>query len=948
MRVLRLSVRSGDESVQVRLSTAEGKPLREGTVSSTTPELLPPAIFGELARLCRAEPTALHIDADLANSDADWESLEDTCGARVVVRGRGIAARLPRRNLRVLVCWSDPSSGDYPPLQHLEAEVDAVCNGLRAPECRKISIKELPHATSTSIERRIRAWKPHVIHFVGHCQSSVPSSYLVTEDGKGGCDKLFARELATITALAGTRLLVLSGCHTASTAMLVADEGVTTAIGIRDRLGDQYAYAWSRAFYAALGAGATFDEAVAQTRLAVSSYGAENRPVLVIANGADDADERPPPPTNLPTFLRPFVGRMRQRSEIAERLLKSRVRLLTLHAMGGMGKTRLACQVGWDVLQHYEDGIWFIDCDFLSTGDQLVASVCEAVGAPPGIGLRGLSDFLAESQLLLVIDCFERFVDEYRTLTTILSRCPDVQILVTSRIVLDEGQTYPLLPLADGGESKGTEALQLFESLAAERTGLVVTRETRSLCKQIVRRLQGVPLALVLAAGRLQHVSLAELHDRLCAQTLGDTRKSRSNRDKHASLFRVVSDSFDLLPDEGRKLGVAISVFQGSFTMQDACAVIRDYDDVEHGIYLLCDHAVLSATGIGVSTRYRALDTVREYLAALSESVDWPTLRLRHFEHFSKSAESLRIAISSPPSNAAGTFLQGLGNYRSVWQYALSTNEDALILATAASLSRLFFEVGLRTEFLEIAEHGTSLARAQGDRARLSEFLGLLGSQAGRDGHFAAAETFWREKKELCRKQMDGEMLREISLDLALMYSRNNQPERSLAIIEELWDELSLIPDAHALRGQILAELGELTEAARMCESAERSLKSAKPLSPLFTDMTLSSAYLALKVGKSCERHAKKMLDCAVRLHLDQPAGLALLILAKCYMSVDRTDEGVRFAHGAACMPKSASHRVWNESRELLKKMQQVVPTKTELRKWPQVAMSLSELPPVL
>lgn len=916
--------------------------MREEALSTGGTDLLPPSLFGELSRLCLQEPTSLHLDDDSLNAETDWESLEDTCGVRVVVRGVGDASRLPRRFLRVLICWSNPSSGEYPPLQHLEAEVEAVANGLRAPECRHISIKELPHATALSIKSRIRTWKPHVVHFVGHCQKKHTASYLVVEDGKGGQDELYAADLARAIAEAKTQLLVLSGCHTSEIAVQISTQGGATAIGIRDRVGDQYAYAWSRALYAALGAGANLEEAVAQTRLAVKGYKAENRPILVLGNGGADQLERPQPPTNLPTFLRPFVGRHRQRSEIAEKLLTSKIRLLTLHAMGGMGKTRLACQVGWDVLSHYEDGVWFVDCDFLSTGDQLIAAICEVVGANPSAGIHGLQQFLAEARLLLVIDCFERFVDEYRTLTEILARCPGVQMLVTSRIVLDEGLTYPLLPMADGTETKGTEALELFESLAIERTGLDLTRTTRNLCKKIVRLLQGVPLAIVLCASQLQNLSLEELHERLSKSLLGQSRRHRSREDKHESLVRVVSDSFDLLPEEGRRLAVALSVFHGSFSMKDARAVLCDFKDVENGIYLLCDHAMLSPSGIGGSTRYRALDTVREYLAGLSHTVNWETLRERHFDHYRALAQDLRHSLSvSAWSVAAKGFVQDLGNFRAMWRFACEKGDPLSTLHVASLLSRPFYEIGLKSDFMEMARLGQVEARRLNDREALSEFIGLLGSQAGRDGDYAEAETLWREKIDICRELGDESAASEILLDLALLHSRSGNPSKALELLDEFQTMSSGVPDAMALRGQILADLGRIEDARTECAGAEALAQTGPPLSARFLAMTLSTAYLAIGDIERSRRHALEMLRISLELGFDQPAGRALILLARGFIAEGDLAMAQRCATAAACMPRGASESVWSEAKSVLVHFGWAEPTRAARNSWPEQAKTL-------
>ena len=340
----------------------------------------------------------------------------------------------------------------------------------------------------------------------------------------------------------------------------------------------------------------------------------------------------------LPHALTSFVGRKREAGRVRTLVLESR--LLTLTGPGGSGKTRLATEVAAKLTSRFRDGVFLAELAPLGDGtlvDQVVASVL-GVAQPPGRHLAAaLSDHLRPRQLLLVIDNCEHLVAEVASLVDPLLRsCPDLQVLATSRAALgiDGERVWSVPPMAT------SEAVALlFERARAARAGFATDRQGDELAAEICGRLDGMPLAIELAAARLKTLTLEEL-----AHRLGDrfgllTDSSRTSLPQHRTLRAAMAWSHDLLPASAQVLWRRISVFAGGFELEAAEAICSDGSIDPHQVLAdlttLVDSSIVNVSERQRASRFQVLETVREFgRIKLQESGERPALQRRHLDWY--------------------------------------------------------------------------------------------------------------------------------------------------------------------------------------------------------------------------------------------------------------------------------------------------------------------------
>jgi non-specific serine/threonine protein kinase len=365
---------------------------------------------------------------------------------------------------------------------------------------------------------------------------------------------------------------------------------------------------------------------------ASASSGPARRPVAVM-------------PNNLPLSTTTFVGRAADRDGVRAALEESR--LVTLTGPGGIGKTRLALQAATELLDRFVDGVWLVDLAPLSDPLLVAAAVGDAVGIrerPGRAMLDSLSEQLCDRALLIVLDNCEHLIDAGAALAhRLLATCADVRLLVTSREPLNvPGETIWRLRALELDEA----VLLLARRGRAARPAFDVTAENRAAVEQICRRLDGLPLAIELAASRLASMSVSDIAVRLEDRFRLLTGGSRTAPPRQRTLEATVAWSYDLLSDAERLVFDRLSVFDGGWSLEAAERVCGDAATVFDGPDLLrrlVDRSlVLSAEGADGRTRYRLLETIhqfgRERLAARGESAD---ARGRHLRWAVALAEGL-------------------------------------------------------------------------------------------------------------------------------------------------------------------------------------------------------------------------------------------------------------------------------------------------------------------
>ncbi|MEU7723885.1 BTAD domain-containing putative transcriptional regulator [Streptomyces sp. NPDC040724] len=364
---------------------------------------------------------------------------------------------------------------------------------------------------------------------------------------------------------------------------------------------------------------------------------------------------RPAPPTNLRAGLASFVGREEDLAQVDALLV--RFRLTTLTGPGGAGKTRLAVQSARPLLDRFPDGVWLVELAPLSAPGDVPLAVLNALAlrehAPAaGDPLDRLAAALRTRTALLVLDNCEHLIEAAAaTADRLLGECPGLRILATSRepLGLTGEALWPVHPLAlppqdaDAAQALASPAVRLLnDRAAAARSGFAVTAETAPAVTRICRALDGMPLAIELAAARLRTMDAEQLAARLDDRFRLLTGGARTAPRQHQTLRAVVDWSWDLLTEAERALLRRLAAFPGGATVEAAEGVCAggpvEADGVLDLVTSLADKSLLVTAGDG---RYRMLETIRAYgLQKLAEAGEQEALRRAHAAYFTELART--------------------------------------------------------------------------------------------------------------------------------------------------------------------------------------------------------------------------------------------------------------------------------------------------------------------
>ncbi len=375
------------------------------------------------------------------------------------------------------------------------------------------------------------------------------------------------------------------------------------------------------------------------------------------------ATNPPPPRHNLPQAVTSFVGREKELREIGLRLEQHR--LLTLTGAGGCGKTRLALELAALRVEAYPDGVWLVELGALADPAYVVEAVAEALGVREEGGqplLRVLLDHLRTRSLLLVLDNCEHLLDACaRLVDEILRRSSGVRVFATSREGLgvsgEATSRVPSLSLPEADASltptelAASEAARLFVARAEQAdAGFRLTPENGATVASLCRRLDGIPLALELAAARLRSLSLEELQARLDQRFRLLTGGSRTALPRQQTLRSLIDWSYDLLNAEERALLSRLAVFAGGWALaaaEEVCA--GPEEEVLDHLTSLVDKSLVLAEAQGRETRYRMLETIRQYATErLQDRGEAAQIRSHHRDHYLALAETAARTMLGP------------------------------------------------------------------------------------------------------------------------------------------------------------------------------------------------------------------------------------------------------------------------------------------------------------
>jgi len=542
-------------------------------------------------------------------------------------------------------------------------------------------------------------------------------------------------------------------------------------------------------------------------------------------------------PSNLPQSLTSFVGRERERADVAALLQASR--LVTLTGAGGLGKTRLSVQVGADLLGRYSDGVWIVELAPVADPHLVPHSVAGALGVreEPGRPVQeALVAFVADRNLLLILDNCEHLVQACAELAeSLLGSAPRLSILASSRehLRIAPERVYPVstLSIPDAGRHVALDDLPQFEAvrLFVERAIAVqpafrLSERNADAVIKICRRLDGIPLAIELAAARLRTLTAESIAERLDDRFRLLTKGSRAAPPRQQTLAALIDWSHDLLDSRDRALFRRLAVFAGGWTLQGAEAVGAGAElaapDVLELLTALVEKSLVvldPETG-----RYRLLETVREYAQLrLDESGEAAAAGARHLDFCQRLSERASAHLSV--GGRSREWLEAMDaeseNLLAAHAFCGATNagEAGLVLAYDAYpywFRRGSLETGLRV-IHEALERPTARSRTKA-RCRALHAAGLLGCFAGR---YSEAQAALEESQSIAAEiGLEAgaagrlQLLAFAFLGLGDWLAARRQCEQALALARRQADKLQ-VASALSNLAQTYRLAGELDEA---------------------------------------------------------------------------------------------------------------------------------------
>ncbi len=423
-------------------------------------------------------------------------------------------------------------------------------------------------------------------------------------------------------------------------------------------------------------------------------------------------------PNNLPLQITSFVGRELEILTITQTLAKHR--LVTLVGAGGVGKTRLALQVGAELLDSYPDGVWMLEQAPISDGD-LIPTALASIFHVREAEHRSITEALVHSlklrQALIIFDNCEHVVEAAaRLIDTILRNCPNIRIIATTRqgLGIAGEAVHRVASLSVPQPSKdltaeeamrhGAVALFVERAIASTET-FRLTDENVFIVARLCQRLDGIALAIELAAPRLKALSVEQLEARLSERFRILTGGSRTALPRQQTMRALVDWSYELLTDDEKSLFRRVAVFGGGWTLDAASAICSD-ETIEDWAVLdllqsLVDKSMVVAELSGSEQRYRLLESTRQYAHELLEkSGELEPMQTRHAQYFLSYARKARVASWTSPVKAWLALLEPENdNLRAALDWALSEKRDVeLGAALAACLYRYWFLTSFEAE----------------------------------------------------------------------------------------------------------------------------------------------------------------------------------------------------------------------------------------------------------
>jgi predicted ATPase/class 3 adenylate cyclase len=504
-------------------------------------------------------------------------------------------------------------------------------------------------------------------------------------------------------------------------------------------------------------------------------------------------------PTNLPAERTSFIGRRQERAEVSA--LLEAARLVTLTGPGGTGKTRLALRVAADHLDRFAGGVFFVDLSPVTDPAVVLSEIARPLGVVEAPG-RDLVEVLAEhldsEHRLLVLDNLEQLSGAFPVIGGLLDRAPSVRILATSRIPLrlsgeHEYHVRPLpLPgreeLADLDRLSTCESVALFvERAAAVQPAFRITETTAPAVAEITARLDGLPLALELAASRVKVLSPNALAKRLEQRLPLLTGGARDVPERQRTLRSAIEWSHDLLDPDERRLFARLAVFAGGWSLESAEAVCDSDFDVLEALSSLVDASLVRRRESDGEVRFRMLETIREFaterLAASGEEDD---LRRRHARHYRDLAEAAEPHLTLGDSTTTLTRLEEEhDNLRAAMDWAEQEGDAETIVRIASALWGFWRRRGYLAESRARLERLVDLPAVREQGRLRAMALGALGSISYWQQDYERMAPLYQEALDIARELGDQRLLAEALHNASFIRIASGHPGQDAGLAQE-------------------------------------------------------------------------------------------------------------------------------------------------------------------
>jgi predicted ATPase/class 3 adenylate cyclase len=590
-------------------------------------------------------------------------------------------------------------------------------------------------------------------------------------------------------------------------------------------------------------------------------------------------------PNNLPQQMTSFIGR--EQALVDLRRLLPKTRLLTLTGSGGCGKTRLSLQVAAELLEQFPDGAWLVELAPLSDSDLVPPTVASVLGLkeePSKPIIQTLTEYLKDKRLLLLLDNCEHLLEACAQFAdALLRQCAGVQILASSRegLGINGEQAYRVPSLAVPDPKKAHtpvsvahfDAVQLFIDRALlTRPDFQLTAQNASRLASVCFRLDGIPLAIELAAARVRSLSLEDIDRNLNERFRLLTGGSRTALPRQQTLRSLIDWSYDLLNDADKVLLQRLSVFAGGWTLDAAERICAgDHSETETVLDLLSsliDKSLVAVEHLDGRVRYRLLETVRQYARErLMESGGAEGIRERHRDYFLLLVEAAdEKLLGAEQAGWLHRLEEEHDNLRSAleWSHGETRAQEDLRLCRA--MHRFWFTRGYIAEGRQwcarilakgapapptveytkalnaagslaffhtdypaartLLEQSLALSRALNDRRGTAFSLNNLGGVEKEQGNLPAARAFYEESLGLLRELGDRHVAAGVLGNLAMVAHDGGDlggaralAEESLALSRELGDQ-GRVADALNTLGSIASDLGDLATASGLAQES--------------------------------------------------------------------------------------------------------------------------------